>query len=76
MKRPRTCAVTAARIASRLAGESPPAAISRIEAEPMLEVMITTTFLKLTTRPCASVTRPSSRTCGRVLRALRASGVV
>lgn len=29
----------------------------------MFEVMIITVFLKLTTRPCESVRRPSSSTC-------------
>ena len=33
----------------------------------MLEVMISTTFLKSTVRPWPSVRRPSSMTCSRVL---------
>ena len=35
--------------------------------EPMLEVMMMTVLRKSTVRPCASVSRPSSRTCSRVL---------
>mmetsp|Transcript_11213 Transcript_11213/g.31354 ORF Transcript_11213/g.31354 Transcript_11213/m.31354 type:complete len:282 (+) Transcript_11213:304-1149(+) len=41
---------------------------SRIEALPMFEVRMMTAFLKLTTRPCESVTRPSSRICSRMLK--------
>ena len=40
---------------------------SRIRLEPMLEVMMMMVFLKFTTRPLLSVSRPSSSTCKRML---------
>ena len=40
----------------------------RRSAVPRLDVMINTVFLKSTVRPCASVRRPSSRICSRVLK--------
>ena len=39
-----------------------------MRSAPRFEVMITTAFLKSTVRPCASVRRPSSRICSRMLK--------
>src|SRR3989304_4975711 len=47
---------------------SPFPASSWIQWEPTLEVRIATAFRKSTVRPCPSVSRPSSRTCSRMLK--------
>ena len=52
-------------IRSRIASSTDSPAIS---AEPTFEVMIRTVLVKLTVRPCPSVSRPSSMICSSVLK--------
>mmetsp|Transcript_26063 Transcript_26063/g.40779 ORF Transcript_26063/g.40779 Transcript_26063/m.40779 type:complete len:231 (-) Transcript_26063:1386-2078(-) len=40
---------------------------SKMTSDPMFDVKMMMVFLKLTVRPCPSVTRPSSRTCSKTL---------
>src|ERR1700731_2499665 len=46
---------------------NPSGVLRAISAAPMFEVMITIAWRKSTVRPCASVRRPSSRICSRML---------
>mmetsp|Transcript_24523 Transcript_24523/g.61644 ORF Transcript_24523/g.61644 Transcript_24523/m.61644 type:complete len:227 (-) Transcript_24523:1641-2321(-) len=62
----RTAAITRSRDASTAAGSTEPIDSSMLPL-PRLLVMMSTAFLKPTTRPWLSVTRPSSRICSRTL---------
>src|SRR3954454_11559378 len=65
-KWPRSSAITR----SRASGLSWPSAVtpSSRYCDPMFDVMMITVLRKSTVRPCASVSRPSSSTCSRVLK--------
>src|SRR6266540_370400 len=66
----RKCWRSIGRSASCSATQSgvPPAVAVRIRSAPMLDVMMTTVFLKSTVRPWASVSRPASSSCSRMLK--------
>src|SRR6185369_1950464 len=62
----RISAITRSRASGLISPSDTASAVSH--SEPMLEVMMMTVLRKSTVRPCASVSRPLSRTCSSVLK--------